>query len=175
MLKIISQIENGILSDCCTLELVFSNKAEAAGLVSAKEKGYKTGYITSKGLKRETFDQKVVDYLTKYELDYIILAGYMRILSPIMVKAYKQKIINIHPADTALFKGIGAYEWAFKNQLEETTISVHYVDEGVDTGPIIAQKKVKLKGANTLEEVEQRGLQVEHQFYSEALAHVFKN
>ena len=85
------------------------------------------------------------------------------------VQAYPNKIVNIHPADTKLHQGLHAYQWAFENKLEETKITVHYVEEGLDTGPIIGQKTVNLRGAKTLEEVEQRGLKVEHQFYSEML------
>jgi len=114
-----------------------------------------------------------VKLLKPYRIDYIVLAGFMRLLSPLFIKAYKNRIINIHPADTKEFKGVGAYEWAFENRKEFTKITVHYVDEGVDTGPVIAQKEVDLRGADSLHEVERRGLSVEHSFYSEALKLVF--
>ena len=91
------------------------------------------------------------------------------------VNAYPNRIINIHPADTREFKGLGAYEWAFENRLESTKITVHYVDAGVDTGSIIEQKTVDLRGVTTLQEVEERGLKVEHSFYSEVLRRVFED
>ena len=97
----------------------------------------------------------------------------MRILSPVIIREYSNRIINIHPADTDQFQGVGAYEWTFNNKLEETKITVHFVDEGVDTGPVIGKRKVDLRGAKTLHEVEERGLAVEHDFYSEALYDVF--
>ena len=89
------------------------------------------------------------------------------------IARYRNTIINIHPADTALYQGIHGYEWAFQKKLEATQITVHFVDEGVDTGQVLAQREVDLRGAKTLEEVEHRGLRVEHAFYSEVLRDVF--
>ena len=99
----------------------------------------------------------------------------MRILSDVFIKKYSGKIINIHPADTDLHQGLHAYEWAFNNKMQETKITVHYVNEGVDTGKVIARARVDLKGAKTLEEVEKRGLAVEHKFYSQVLYKLFNN
>jgi phosphoribosylglycinamide formyltransferase-1 len=146
--------------------LVFSDKKDAPGLKKAGKYSIKTASISAKGKSREEFDKEVINLLSKYNFDYIILAGYMRILSDIFVKKYAGKIINIHPADTNLHQGLHAYKWAFENKLPETKITVHYVNEGVDTGKIIAQKAVDLRGANTSEEVEKRGLAAEHEFYS---------
>ena len=172
---IIKNTESGRLKDCCDIVLVFSNKKDARGLEIAKKHYIETACIESKGKNREDFDREVVKLLEPYQLDYIVLAGFMRILSPVFVRAYPKKIINIHPADTAQFKGIDAYKWAYEKGLKKTKITVHYVDEGVDTGPVIAQRDVDLTGAKTLAEVEKRGLKVEHNFYSEVLEDVFKS
>jgi phosphoribosylglycinamide formyltransferase-1 len=172
METIVRNAKGGILKDVCDVVLVLSNKENAYGLKIAEELGVKTAVITSKGKKRAEFEQELIDFLSFYNLDYIVLAGFMRILSPLFVRAYKDKIINIHPADTKEFQGIGGYDWAFENRLKMTKVTVHYVDEGVDTGRIISQKEVDLRGADTLEEVEKRGLAVEHAFYSEALLHL---
>ena len=173
MVALLKNIKNGILKDLCQVELVFANKPDAAGLKIAEEFGVPTACIESKGKKREDFDREVVDFLKKYNLDYIVLAGYMRILSPVLISAYRDKIINIHPADTSEFQGIGAYEWAFENKKEFTKITVHFVDEGVDTGKVIGKQIVDLRGCKTLEEVEKIGLATEHAFYTEALRRVF--
>ncbi|MGB0929190.1 MAG: phosphoribosylglycinamide formyltransferase [Chitinophagales bacterium] len=173
MEAIVRQAQIGILKDCCEVVLVFANKREAKGLETANQMNIATASIVSKGKKRRDFDQKVLDFIRPYHIDYIVLAGFMRIISPIMISEYPNRIINIHPADTKEFKGLGAYEWAFENQLESTKITVHYVDSGVDTGNIIEQQTVDLKGTTTLEEIEVRGLQVEHRFYSEVLQKVF--
>lgn len=173
METIVRNTQNGILKDVCEVALVLSNKERAYGLTVAKELGVQTAVIVSKGKKRAEFEQDLINFLKSYHLDYIVLAGFMRILSPLFVRAYKDRIINIHPADTAQFQGIGGYEWAFENKLQTTKITVHFVDEGVDTGKVIAQKEVDLRGADTLEEVERRGLKTEHEFYSEALLKLF--
>ncbi len=173
METIVRNTQDGILKDVCEVALVLSNKERAYGLTVAKELGVQTAVIVSKGKKRAEFEQDLINFLKSYHLDYIVLAGFMRILSPLFVRAYKDRIINIHPADTARFQGIGGYEWAFENKLQTTKITVHFVDEGVDTGKVIAQKEVDLRGADTLEEVERRGLKTEHEFYSEALLKLF--
>ncbi len=173
MVALLKNIQDGILKDLCKVELVFANKPDAAGLKIAEEFGVQTACIESRGKKREDFDQEVVDFLNNYNLDYIVLAGYMRILSPVFISAYRNKIINIHPADTLEFQGIGAYEWAFENKMEYTKITVHFVDEGVDTGIVIGKQVVDLRKCKTLDEVEKIGLATEHTFYSEAVRRVF--
>ena len=96
-------------------------------------------------------------------------------LSPEFVRAFTGRIVNIHPADTARHQGLHAYEWAFANQLTETRITVHLVDEGLDTGPVLAQRTVNLEGASTLAEIQRRGLVVEHELYAETLASLVKS
>ncbi len=169
MKAIMEQCQHGILKGIAEPVLVFSNKVDATGLDYAKSQGIETACIESLGLKRAEFDRQVVDLLAGYKIDFIVLAGYMRILSPVLVQAYPKRIINIHPADTTQHQGLHGYEWAWENKLPETKITVHYVDEGLDTGSIIAQGTVDLRGAENLDEIERRGLAVEHKLYSETL------
>jgi phosphoribosylglycinamide formyltransferase-1 len=173
MEALIKACQKGILKGIVDVSFVFSNKPEAIGLSIAATYGIPTFCIDSKGKRRVEFDKEVIQLLNSQEFDYVVLAGYMRILSSEFIRNYSNKIINIHPADTKLHQGLHAYEWAFENKMEETKITVHYVNEGVDTGSIIDQKVVDLKGAQTLEEVEKRGLAVEHQFYAETLRKLF--
>jgi len=173
MEAIIKNSKNGILKDHCEIVLILSNRENAEGLQIASSYGIETTCIISKGKKREDYDLELVSFLKQYELDYIVLAGFMRILSSAFIKTFKNRIINIHPADTDKFKGLGAYEWAFKNKLDSTKITVHFVDSGVDTGKVIGKCNVDLKDAKTLSEVKNRGLKVEHKFYSEMLEKVF--
>jgi phosphoribosylglycinamide formyltransferase-1 len=173
MEAIVKHVQSGILQDCCEVALVFANTNQARGLEIARNFGLRTATIESKGKDRVEFDREVIDLLEPFHLDYIVLAGYMRILSPLFIARYRNAIINIHPADTAMYQGIHGYEWAFQKKLDTTHISVHFVDEGVDTGQVLAQREVDLRGAKTLEEIEQRGLRVEHAFYSEVLREVF--
>ncbi len=173
MEAIINNAKDGILRHCCDVVLVFSNKKEAKGLNIAEKLGIETLCIESKGKSRVEFDREVLVSLEPFSIDYIILAGFMRILSPLFIKVYKNKIINIHPADTRLYQGENGYKWAFENKLEFTKITIHLVDEGIDTGKIIAQQEVSLIGMSTLEEIEQKGLLAEHKFYSEVLERIF--
>lgn len=173
MESIIQATQNGVLQGVGVCVLVFSNNPDAKGLEIANQLGINTKYINSIGIKRVEFDKKVIEMLQEFDFDFIILAGYMRILSSTFIQHFPNKIINIHPADTHLHQGLHGYQWAFENNLSQTKITIHYVNEGLDTGTIIAQKTVDLKNAITLEEVEQRGLAVEHQFYPETLYQLF--
>ncbi len=173
MKAILDNVQSGILKDMCEVVLVFSNRADAKGLETAKSYGIDTKVIESSGKKRTEFDKQVIDLLGSYQFDYIVLAGYMRILSPVFVDTYKNRIINIHPADTNLYHGIHGYEWAWESKRDSTKITVHLVDKGVDTGKILSQREVDIKGLTSLEQVEEKGLKVEHEFYSETLNKIF--
>ena len=169
MQAIIRNARSGILKDICTIQSVFSNKENAAGLLITSELHIPTHVISSKGKKRKSYNTILLNWLQKQNPDFIILAGYMKVLSPEIIREFPKRIINIHPADTTQHQGLHGYDWAFENKLETTKVTVHYVDDGLDTGKIIGQRIVDLKGAETLEEVEERGLKVEHLFYSECL------
>ncbi len=169
MKTIIKNVEDSILKELCEVMVVFSNKKDAPGLEIAKSLGISTKVIESKGKKRSTYNKLLFDYLDELNPDYIILAGYMKIISSDVVQRFRNRIINIHPADTALHQGLHGYEWAFENKMESTKITVHFVDEELDTGKVIAKREVDISDCGTIEEVEQKGLKVEHQFYSECL------
>ena len=169
---ILRQTRNGILKESCDVVLVFSNNPDAKGLTAAKQSGFETACIPSKGKKREAFDQEVIDVLKPYRIDFVVLAGYMRLLSPDFIREYKNRIINIHPADTRAFQGVGGYEWAYENKLAKTYVTVHYVDEGMDTGDIIEQRELDISGCADLHKIEEKGLALEHRMYSEVLKKV---
>lgn len=172
MLAILEACRSGALADCAVVEFVFSNKCEAAGLRKAEALGVSTFCIDNEGLKRKSHEKQLLEVLERKDFDLIILAGYMRVISADFVRLFPKKIINIHPADTKVHQGLGAYDWAWKERLIETKLTVHFVEEGLDTGEIIHQEIVNLQGADSLEEVERRGLAVEHVFYSEAIKKV---
>lgn len=149
---------------------VFSNKKEAKGIEKAKEFGLKTFVIESKGfssrIEHEKEVEKIIDSLNP---DFICLAGYMRILSEEFVKKYKWKIINIHPALLPSFPGVEAQRQAFEYGVKLTGCTVHFVDEGVDSGPIILQRVVPVFDDDSVETLEERILKEEHIAYSNAL------
>jgi phosphoribosylglycinamide formyltransferase-1 len=173
MAAILREAADGILADCCRVVLVFSNDPYAPGLSLASAVEVPVLCLPPAGLSKPAFYQRLAARLAPYSLDYLVLAGYMSILPPTFVGLYAGRIINIHPADTARHHGLHAYRWAFEHRLPQTMITVHYVDAGVDTGPVIMQAPVDLRGTVSLEEVEWRGLPVEHAVYSRALRAVF--
>ena len=175
MNALVEACSTGILKDLAEVVLVFSNNPKAAGLDTARQAGIDAKALDSKGKRREDFDLSVLELLQPYKVNYIVLAGYMQIISPPLIEAYAGHLINIHPADTREHQGLGAYEWALENKLDMTHITVHYVNEGVDAGRIIAQYPVNLRGATTLQDIKQRGLEVEHANYKEALKIVLES
>jgi phosphoribosylglycinamide formyltransferase-1 len=173
MEAILRRAVEGELGRVCEVALVFSDRDQAAGLATARSYGIPTAVLGAQGKDRVSFDQGLVELLDPYRLDYLVLAGYMRLLSTVVVDRYRSRIVNIHPADSRLYQGLHGYRWAFEQGLTQTLVTVHLVDEGMDTGPILGQAEVDLRGAETLEEVERRGLAVEHAFYGRVLEDLF--
>jgi len=155
--------------------VVISNKPEAAGLKIAKKLGVKTEVVDSseyKG-KRWEYDKQVISVLQKYGVTpkngLICLAGFMRIISPQFIRKYKNRIMNIHPALLPSFPGLHAQEQAIKYGAKFSGCTVHFADEGVDTGPLIIQVIVKVKNNDTEKTLSKRILEKEHQIYPEAV------
>lgn len=172
MVAIADAIDHGCLRGLCEIAIVIADKQIAQGITIAQQRGFKTCVIPSKDKTREEFEQQLIAACEAVHADWIILAGFMRILSPLFVTHYKDRILNIHPADTRRHQGRDGYQWAFENRLDESAITVHLVDAGLDTGRIIQQQPFSLRGCETLEEVEERGLAVEHQLYAQAIREV---
>jgi phosphoribosylglycinamide formyltransferase 1 len=173
MEAIIQAVQGGILRGLCVIRGVIANRSDASGIQRAAALNVPTRIVSSRGLTTRAYGQQLLSALSNWEPDVIVLAGFMRILSPDVVAAYRGRILNIHPADTAAYQGPDGYGWAADNALTETIISVHLIDEGVDTGPILRQRPVSLVGATTKAEIAQRGLRVEHSLYSQCLAELF--
>src|SRR5208283_4787543 len=151
------------------IAVVISNKQDALGLVRAKELGMETRFIPSKGKERETFDREVVEVLKEFQVDLVCLAGFMRILSPYFVREYPRRILNIHPALLPSFPGEDAQRQALEHGVKFTGCTVHIVNEGMDTGPIVCQAVVPVRDDDTAETLAARILQEEHRIYSEAI------
>lgn len=169
MVALAQSARDGVLAGHCEIAAVISSRPGAPGLEVARAMGLETVALDAKGMDREAYEQALLAALAKARADFVALAGYMRVLAPRIVEAYRGRILNIHPADTKLHQGLHGYDWAFEQKLSATKITVHLVDEGLDTGAILAQREVDLRGADTLEEVERRGLEVEHELYPKAL------
>ena len=173
MEAIVRATREGILRDRCAISCVIANRPDAPGLARARALGLTTRVVPSKGLGTRAYGRRLLAALAEWHPDYVVLAGFMRVVSSDLVAAYPGKIVNIHPADTAAYQGPDGYGWAAERRLSETLVTVHLVDEGVDTGPVLRQERVSLTGAETKDEIVRRGLAVEHALYSECLAELF--
>lgn len=151
------------------IAVVISNKQDAPGLARAKEMGLATRFIPSKGKEREDFDREVAAVLKELRVDVVCLAGFMRILSPYFVREFPRRILNIHPALLPSFPGEDAQRQALEHGVKFTGCTVHLVDEGVDTGPIVCQAVVPVLDGDTAEALAARILEEEHRIYSEAI------
>jgi phosphoribosylglycinamide formyltransferase-1 len=151
------------------IAVVISNREEAPGLARAREMGLATRFIPSKGKEREAYDREVVAALQEFKVDLVCLAGFMRILSPYFIRAFPRRILNIHPALLPAFPGLDAQKQALEYGAKFTGCTVHIVDEGVDTGPIVCQAIVPVLDADTAETLAARILKEEHRIYSEAI------
>jgi len=155
--------------------VVISNKATAKGLKIAKKLSVQTEIVESKGFQgtRWEYDQKIIHVLSKYNItpknSLICLAGFMRILSPEFIKKFKNRILNIHPSILPAFPGLDAQRQAIESGASHSGCTVHFVDEGVDTGPILVQETVKIKNEDTEETLSKRILAKEHKAYPEAV------
>ena len=169
MVALARAARDGVLAERCEIAAVVSSRPAAPGLALAQELGLATFALDARQLGPEAYDAALLAILDQCRADVVALAGYMRILSPRVVARYRGRMLNVHPADTARHQGLHGYEWAFGQRLPATKITVHLVDEGLDTGRVLAQREVDLRGAETLAEVERRGLAVEHALYPETL------
>jgi phosphoribosylglycinamide formyltransferase-1 len=157
------------------LAVIISNKSDAKGLKIAQRLGIKTEVIESKDFKgsRLEYDKKIITILEKYGVTpkngLVCLAGFMRIISPEFVKKYKNRIINIHPALLPAFPGLDAQKQAIEYGSKYSGCTVHFVDSGVDTGPIILQSIVKIRKGDTEKTLSKRILATEHRAYPEAI------
>lgn len=155
--------------------VVISNKPDAKGLKIAEKMGVSVEVIESKGFKgtRWQYDKKVISVLAKYGVTQknglVCLAGFMRIISPEFVKKYKNRIINIHPALLPAFPGLDSQRQALDYGAKYSGCTVHFVDSGMDTGPVIIQAIVKVKENDTVESLSKRILKEEHRIYPEAV------
>jgi phosphoribosylglycinamide formyltransferase 1 len=148
---------------------VISNVPDAPGIEYARANGLPAHALKSKGVPREEFDQQVKRIIDESRVDLICLAGYMRLLSPGFIQAYAGKILNIHPSLLPSFPGLHAQRQALEHGVKITGCTVHLVDEGLDTGPILAQTAVQVLEGDTEETLSGRILAEEHRLYPAAI------
>jgi len=151
------------------VKLLIVNKKKAYAIERAKKHNIPYYFVESKNRKRNQFDSEMLNILKKNKIDIIVLAGFMRILSPIFISEYKNRIINIHPSLLPLFPGAHAHRDVIEAGATESGCTVHFVDEGVDTGPIILQQSLAISSLETEETLAKKILPLEHKIFPKAL------
>jgi phosphoribosylglycinamide formyltransferase-1 len=169
MLALSDAISRGAIPSA-EIVLVLSDKSDAAGLSVAQQRGHKTLSVERKGRTREEHEAEVISALRQHEVDLVCLAGYMRLLSSCFIDAFPRRILNIHPSLLPSFPGLDAQRQAITHGAKFSGCTVHFVDDTLDGGPIIAQRVVAVSDNDSVETLSARILEQEHSLYAEALA-----
>jgi phosphoribosylglycinamide formyltransferase-1 len=151
------------------IALVLSNREGAPGLAHAAARGLPSRVIPSKGIEREAYDRMAVAALDDARVDLVCLAGFMRLLSPYFISAFRGRILNIHPSLLPAFPGLESQRQALEYGVKFSGCTVHFVDEDLDAGPIIGQAVVPIEAGDTPETLSARILAEEHRIYTEAV------
>lgn len=171
---IIDAIESGYLN--AKICLLVCDKPGAFAIERAKKSGIDTFVFQAKNYaSKQEFETEILNELKKYEVEWIVLAGYMRLIGETLLNAYEGRIVNIHPSLLPSFPGKDAIGQAYQAGVKVTGVTVHYVDEGMDTGPIIAQHPVIVEDHDTKESLEEKIHAVEHKLYPSTLKKLFEN
>lgn len=170
-LAIADNIQGGRIPNA-EIAVVISNKADAPGLESARQRGLNAIAIEANGRKRAEHDAAILAALAEHRVDLVCLAGYMRLLSPGFIQAYPQRILNIHPSLLPAFPGLDAQQQAFDYGAKVTGCTVHFVDEQLDHGVIVLQRTVPVLDGDDAQTLSARILTEEHIAYSDAITRV---
>lgn len=150
------------------------NNLDCGAKIKMENFGIPVFFVDYKGKQREDFDKEVSEILKQHQVDYIICVGYMRVLSSWFVQKWPRKIINVHPSLLPAFPGAHAIQDALDADIKKTGATVHFIDEGVDTGPILMQKSVDITSKDTFETVKQKIQKIEQEIYPEVLEKISK-
>ena len=155
--------------DEARIAVVISDQPDAPGLARAAEAGLTTQIVAKQGRQRAEHDRAIIDALRAHAVGWVCLAGYMRLLSPVFIAAYRGRILNIHPSLLPAFPGLHAPRQALEYGVKFSGCTVHFVDEGLDSGPVIAQRVVPVQDDDTEHTLAERILEQEHELYADAL------
>ena len=158
------------LMDSCSgashdIALVVSSREDAYGLTRAQRAGIPAFHVPHQGKARGAYDLELVELLNQHQIDWVFLAGFMRILSPVFLDAFPGRVVNIHPSLLPSFPGVNAQQQAFDAGVRVTGATVHFVDAGMDSGAIIAQGSVPVMDSDDVDALRQRILTVEHRVF----------
>ncbi len=151
------------------IAVVISDQPDAPGLAHAAKLGLTTQIVAKQGRQRAAHDRAIIDVLHAHGVTWVCLAGYMRLLSPLFIAAYRGRILNIHPSLLPAFPGLHAQRQALEYGVKFSGCTVHFVDEGLDSGPVIAQRIVPVQDDDTEHTLAARILEQEHELYADAL------
>jgi phosphoribosylglycinamide formyltransferase-1 len=154
------------------IAIVVSNRASAPGLEIARQRGIPMRVIPSQGLEREAYDKLLIDELRTHQVELVCLAGFMRLLSADFVRAFPNRVLNIHPSLLPAFPGLDAQRQALDHGVKITGCTVHFVDEFLDSGPILVQAAVPVLDNDTVEALSARILRQEHLIYPKAIQYM---
>jgi phosphoribosylglycinamide formyltransferase 1 len=157
------------------IALVISNRADAPGIAVARHRGLKVALLPSRGIEREEYDAQLAAELDHAHVDLVCLAGYMRLLSASFIRRYPLRILNIHPSLLPAFPGLDVQQKALDHGVKISGCTVHFVDEGLDSGPVVKQASVPVLDDDTAESLSARILKEEHRIYTEAIALVLSD
>ncbi len=153
------------------LALVFSNNRKAPALARASDAGIKTLCLVRKDYATpQSYERDIVISLKQEGIDFIVLAGYMKILSPFFIKSYPNQILNVHPSLLPAFKGSRGIKDAFTYGVKVAGVTIHFIDEKMDHGPIISQQAFRVNPKETMKSLEERIHKVEHQIFPKSIA-----
>jgi phosphoribosylglycinamide formyltransferase-1 len=164
---IIAATQSGYLP--AVVKIVLADQRDAGALKIAEEMGVKGVFLDPQGRSREEYDQRLMEHLEAEEVELVILTGYMRILSPLFVRHYQDRILNIHPALLPSFRGVNAFQQALDYGVRWSGTTIHLVDEKVDHGPIVYQVPVPVKEKDTYDSLKARIQRAEHRAYPKAI------
>ncbi|WP_156856875.1 phosphoribosylglycinamide formyltransferase [Oceanobacillus sp. AG] len=154
----------------CEIVLLVCDQQQAGVLDKAKQHGIETFVFSAKNYEsKEAYESEIAEQLRRKGIEWIFLAGYMRLIGPTLLGAYEGKIVNIHPSYLPAFPGKDAIDQALEAGVEETGVTVHFIDEGMDTGPIIRQETVSVSVNDTKEMLQKRIQEVEHRLYPQVI------
>jgi phosphoribosylglycinamide formyltransferase-1 len=152
------------------IAIVISNRVDAPGITAARQRGFNVVLLPSRGIDREQYDVQLAAELDQASVDLICLAGYMRLLSASFIRRYPLRILNIHPSLLPAFPGLDVQQKTIDHGVKVSGCTVHFVDEGLDSGPIVKQAAVPVLDDDTAEVLAARILKEEHRIFSEAVA-----
>jgi len=164
---IIDNIEAGRLE--ARIKIIISNVPDAFALERARKHGIPSMILSHKGLKREEYDQRLVEVLKANDVELVILAGFMRVITHVLLRAFPMRVMNIHPALLPVFPGTHVWQIEVDSGVKFAGCTVHFVDEGTDTGPIIIQAVVPAYDEDTADTLNARILKQEHKIFSQAI------